>query len=57
MAQSEILSGDDFSVGFSDREVTAWGGLALFKKMLDSTGFSEEVTTWGPPEPGSNRGI
>lgn len=29
MAQSEILSGDDFSVGFSDREVTAWGGLAI----------------------------
>ncbi|WP_434782140.1 IS1380 family transposase [Ferrovum myxofaciens] len=56
MAQSEILSGDDFSVGFSDREVTAWGGLALFKKMLDSMGFSEAVTTWGLPEPGSNRG-
>ncbi len=56
MAQSEILSVDDFSVGFSDREVTAWGGLALFKKMLDSMGFSEAVTTWGLPEPGSNRG-
>jgi hypothetical protein len=25
MAQSEIFSGDDFSVGFSDRKVTAWG--------------------------------
>ena len=55
MAQSEILSGDDFSVGFSDREVTAWGGLALFKKMLDSMEFSETVTAWGLPEPGSNR--
>ena len=56
MAQSEILSGDDFSVGFSEREVTAWGGLALFKKMLDSMRFSDAVTAWGLPEPGSNRG-
>jgi Transposase DDE domain group 1 len=50
------LTGDGFSVSFSDREVTAWGGLALFKRMLDSMGFREAVADWGLPAPGSNRG-
>ena len=50
------LSGDGFSVGFSDRAVTAWGGLALLKRMLDSLGFREAVENWGLPTPGSNRG-
>ncbi len=35
MADSK-LQGEGFSVSFSNREVTAWGGLALFKQMLDS---------------------
>lgn len=52
----EMLSGDGFSVSFSDREVTAWGGLALFKRMLDSIGFREAMSRWGLPTPGSNRG-
>jgi hypothetical protein len=38
------------------REVTAWGGLALFKPMLDSMGFREAAAKWGLPEPKSNRG-
>jgi hypothetical protein len=44
------------SVGFSDRAVTAWGGLALLKRILDSLGFREAVGNWGLPTPGSNRG-
>jgi hypothetical protein len=28
--------GDGFTVGFSNQEVTAWGGWALFKHMLES---------------------
>lgn len=51
-----VLQGEGFAVGFSNREVTAWGGLALFKQMLDSIAFREAATTWGLPEPKSNRG-
>lgn len=51
------LTGDDFSVSFSEREVTAWGGLALLKQMLDSLGFRQTVTSWYLPPPGSNRGM
>ena len=29
------LQGNDFTVGYSERGVTAWGGLALMKQMLD----------------------
>lgn len=51
-----VLQGEGFAVSFSDREVTAWGGLALFKRMLDSMGFRQAVAGWGLPAPGSNRG-
>ena len=55
MARS-VLQGEGFSVSFSNREVTAWGGLVLFKQMLDSLGFREAVADWGLPAPKSNRG-
>lgn len=55
MARS-VLTGEGFSVSFAEREVTAWGGLALFKQMLDSMGFREAAAHWGLPEPKSNRG-
>lgn len=51
-----VRQGEGFAVSFSNREVTAWGGLALFKQMLDSMGFREAVSSWGLPEPKSNRG-
>lgn len=50
------LAGDGFSVSFTEREVTAWGGLALLKRMLDSLGFRQVVASWDLPAPGSNRG-
>jgi hypothetical protein len=50
------LTGESFSVSFSDREVTAWGGLALLKRMLDGMGFRGALASWGLPTPGSNRG-
>ncbi len=53
---SRVLSGEGFTIGFSDREVTAWGGLALLKQMLDSMAFHKAVAGWGLPESGSNRG-
>ncbi len=51
-----MLQGDGFTVNFSNREVTAWGGLALFKQMLDSMGFREAAAGWELPQPKSNRG-
>lgn len=50
------LNGDGFSVSFSDREVTAWGGLALLKRMLEAMEFRQAMADWSLPEPGSNRG-
>ena len=56
MAKRESLQCADFSVSFSDREVTAWGGLALLKKLFDQLGFAAALSGWGLPQPGSNRG-
>jgi len=55
MAQTNLV-GDGFSVSFTDREVTAWGGLALLKRMLDGMAFRQALSGWGLPAPGSNRG-
>ena len=52
---SHPLHGNDFTVGFSDREVTAWGGLALMKQMLDRLQFREAFSQFGVPEASSNR--
>lgn len=56
MSKQTPLKGCDFEVSFSDREVTAWGGLALLKQMLDQMGFAGAVSGWGLPLPQSNRG-
>jgi hypothetical protein len=41
---------------FTDRQVTAWGGMRLFKAFLDRTGIRERLATAGLPQPGSNCG-
>ena len=53
---ARLLQGNGFTVRFSDREVTAWGGLALMKQMLDHLQFREAFPRFGVPEPSSNRG-
>lgn len=45
-----------FEIKFTDREVSAWGGLALMKRMLDSMAFRQAASVWDLPQPGSNRG-
>ncbi|MBK6594240.1 MAG: hypothetical protein IPG23_16945 [Burkholderiales bacterium] len=40
-----------FDLKFTSREVTAWGGLALLKRMLDGMGFKEAVQSWIYPSP------
>ena len=46
------LSGEGLSVSLSDREVSAWGGLALFKQILDSLGCRRALSGWGLPSGG-----
>jgi len=41
---------------FSDKPVTAWGGLRLMKAMLDRMKMRDVLVRSGVPQPGSNRG-
>lgn len=43
-------------LSFTDKEITAWGGMGLMKRMLDHIGFDEALKCCGLPEPKSNRG-
>ena len=45
----------DFDLRFTDKEITAWGGMALMKRMLDHLQFEQALAQAGLPEPGSNR--
>ncbi len=36
-----MSSQGDFEVHFTDREITAWGGMVLIQRMLKSIRFSE----------------
>ena len=45
-----------FELRFSDKEVTAWGGLAVMKQMLDHLDFAGALKRAQLPQPGSNRG-
>jgi len=47
---------EPFELKFTSCEVTAWGGLALLKRMLDGLDFKRAVQSWQLPQPGSNRG-
>ncbi len=46
----------DFDLRFTDKEITAWGGMGLMKRMLDHIGFETALSASGLPQPGSNRG-
>ena len=46
----------DFEIGFTDKDITPWGGMALMKKMLEHCDIDSMISTLGFPEPGSNRG-
>ncbi len=43
-------------IKFTAREISAWGGMALMKRMLDSMNFRKAALQWDLPPPGSNRG-
>ena len=46
----------DFDLRFTDKEISAWGGMGWMKRMLDHLGFDSALTAAGLPQPGSNRG-
>ena len=51
-----MASQDPFELKFTSREVSACGGLALLKRMLDGLGFKAAMQSWDLPQPGCNRG-
>ena len=44
-----------FALRFSDKEITAWAGMGIMKRILDHLGFEAALTAVGLPQPGSNR--
>jgi hypothetical protein len=44
-----MLSAEHFDVKFTSREVSAWGGLALLKKMMDGMGVFQAIQSWQLP--------
>jgi hypothetical protein len=46
----------EFELRFTDKEITAWGGMGLMKRMLDCIGFDSAMEVCDLPQPGSNRG-
>ena len=46
----------EFDLRFTDKEITAWGGMGLMKRMLDHLGFESALAAAQLPQPGSNRG-
>lgn len=46
----------DCDIKFVDKEITPFGGLSLFFKMLERCHFQEQLTRCGIPLQGSNRG-
>lgn len=45
-----------FELRFTDKEITAWGGMGLMKRMLDHLEFTAALCGSGLPQPESNRG-
>lgn len=45
-----------FELRFTDKEITAWGGMGLMQRMRDHLGFDQALQESGLPQPGSNRG-
>ena len=44
----------NFELRFTDKEITAWAGMGLMKRMLDHMGFDEALMQSGLPQPGSS---
>ena len=51
-----MINTDAFEIKFTSKEVSAWGGLSLLKKMMDEMSLQDTIRHWNLPTPGSNRG-
>lgn len=47
---------EEIKVVFTDKKVTAWGGMKLMKNMIDSIGIRKIMSEVDLPQKGSNRG-
>ncbi|MFN7233756.1 MAG: hypothetical protein ACK5SS_08450, partial [Cyclobacteriaceae bacterium] len=46
----------DYTIEFTDKEITPWAGILLLKKMLEKMDFDSCLDGLDLPEQGSNRG-
>jgi hypothetical protein len=46
----------EFKIAFTDREISAWGGMVFLKKLLDKSGIIDFLSEVDLPQRGSNRG-
>ena len=44
-------------IDFTEKEITPWGGLVLFRQMLDKMEFNNVLQASPLPQQGSNRGF
>ena len=57
MRSNSYFSVMEFEIGYTDREITPWGGMVFMRQMLDKMGFRKVVNDQADlPVPGSNRG-
>lgn len=47
---------ENISIEYTDRSVSAWGGMRLMKELMDKTGIREKLHILSLPQPGSNHG-
>lgn len=50
------MESNSLQIEFTDREITAWGGMSLMKQLLDKSGILRFMTTLPLPPQLSNRG-
>jgi hypothetical protein len=46
----------ELKIGFTDKEITAWGGMVLMKQLIEKTKINEILAGLPLPSQGSNRG-
>jgi hypothetical protein len=50
------MTNTGWKIEFTDKELTAWGGIALMKKLIEKTGINNALSSLPLPRQGSNRG-
>ena len=50
------MNSSPLKIEFTDKEITAWGGMALMKQLIEKTGINHALSLLPLPRQGSNRG-